>query len=569
MNDKTARKIIKSKGGGKERIVIWRRVLLFAMSIVGALGISLAPVSNVFATSVYDDLITPTSTISIKNPTDSPVDITGSVLTIMNASCNSDYVAYTNALSDEDGKWVIAEQYDGPSNTISVLVAWSTDPNAKLHWSTDGWATSVRADVDGDVLLYMPESSTTPDCSSHSSSSTSIISDSLWPGTQKVFISTYPPNYPSGYEGETIPGDADGDGLSTLQEAAQSTSDNDRDSDADGLSDYVESEWNPYYDETFCKQTSPYTCADPNPLEKDLFIEIDWMDDNIHAPYKPSSTQLGMVENMLANKGINVYFDLGEYGGGNQLPGYSSDINWFETVGQLDVHDFKYGGDVLDTGLQTSLPSQFNYEYREDVWRYMVYGVEEISDLELVAQQTGDTVGGAAEAIGDDSVIASENYDFFDDNKFAYSADRARAGVLAHEIGHLLCLSSVHRYVEQDEDCAFDDVDKEGSEDYLSVMNYTYAFPEEEGLEAVNYSDGTNGVGDHDDWSAILEGMGGFIYNGDFTNIPTLISSSNGNMDKRDKIHIKHHGDDMPTIGGEAQARIRSSVKTRVLNHNF
>lgn len=370
-----------------------------------------------------------------------------------------------------------------------------------------------------------------------------------------IFFTTMPFVEPSGYEGEDIPDgtsiDSDEDGLNLIQELQQGTSDGKFDTDGDGLSDKVESAtYNPYYNEMFCKQTSPYTCADPNPLEKDLFIEIDWMDNGVDPAFKPTSTQLGMVETMLGNKGINVYFDTGEYGGGNELPIYSSEINWEETDGELDIHDFKYGANTTKTGLVSALAPQFDSTYRQGVWRYVLYGVELIAD--------NPTDGGISEPSLDDALIASENDDFYDAFSPVYGNDRARAGVLGHEIGHLLCLTGEQAFPELDSSCVYSAIDTNSESNYKSIMNYDYALPSVYQLSTIDYSDGTHGTGDHDDWGAILGGgMGAFRYNDQYDDaisraLPERAFNFNSKKKGKDSVKI---------IKSDAEKRARKNFK--------
>lgn len=88
-----------------------------------------------------------------------------------------------------------------------------------------------------------------------------------------------------------------------------------------------------------------------------------------------------------------------------------------------------------------------------------------------------------------------------------------------HEIGHSLCLSSNRVYLEQPDQCAYagiDNLEYEPGDDYYdlvnykSIMNYFYQLRNGYGFGNADYSDGTNGEGDHNDWAGAKAGLGGF-----------------------------------------------------------
>lgn len=135
----------------------------------------------------------------------------------------------------------------------------------------------------------------------------------------KVYSSSFPVTYPSGYEGELIPGAAD------------------RDLDKDGLSDYVESPNYPNRNTIFCGISQ---CAYPDPAKKDVYLEIDWMKNGSNV-YKPSSTQVELVEDMFDAKDINLHVDTGQFGGGNELATYTENLPNTDKTGEVDAGDYK------------------------------------------------------------------------------------------------------------------------------------------------------------------------------------------------------------------------------------
>lgn len=296
--------------------------------------------------------------------------------------------------------------------------------------------------------------------------------------------------YPSGYEGDEIPGG------------------NDQDLDNDGLSDYIESPSFPDRDEVFCNTTTlPHTCAYPDLLTKDIYVEIDWMKDPVaNKTYKPSTTQLGLVADMFDEEGINIHFDTGEYGGGNELDDYDATLRRDNVDTIPDFADYKNGGDGISSNFDPN---------RLGIWRYMIYGKN------YSTSSGPSTSSGWAEVMGDDLFISGE---VAENSHLVGSGDRNVARTIAHELGHGLCLSGTRAYLEQDGQCVFKGIDnRTGSpevndpdayynlEDYVSVMNYRYQLLSIDiGLGDINYSHGSNSSTNNDDWSAVKNHVGSF-----------------------------------------------------------
>nr|WP_194946126.1 hypothetical protein [Mycolicibacterium malmesburyense] len=419
------------------------------------------------------------------------------------------------------------------SQDAAVTIIWSEthdsaqfNGNDSILYGSGHYGLSVGGTAYGDwtplwsVTVYGTQNGTygcTQNFANAVSYYPTVLSSDYQVSNPRLWLSTFAYTNPSGYAGTAVPAmatDVDGDGLTTAQEWAQGTFDDSTkvDTDGDGISDYNESLWKLNFDETYCDTTTtPHTCTYPNPNRKDLFVEIDWMYDGT-TDYKPNSTQISDLVSMYSNHGIVAHFDVGDYGGGKRLPVYSSSLNWNDATNltnALDMYDFKNGGDSTATGIANyTLLAQFD-SHRQNIWRYMVHGVNRISDLPI-------TVGGVADGMGDDTIVASENTNAV--TGYQYTKDRALAGLMAHEIGHLLCLTQTHEWVQQDTDCVYQYIDTtNGDNNWKSVMNNNYTLPGLADVSTINYSDGSHGTGDHDDWSAIMEGMGGFIHNGSFT----------------------------------------------------
>jgi hypothetical protein len=302
--------------------------------------------------------------------------------------------------------------------------------------------------------------------------------------------------YPQGYEGKQIHttsewADLDGDGLIKSQEDTQGTSNSQKDSDGDGLNDLIESQWYPQRDDVFCGTS----CTYPDPLAKDLYVEIDWMKNSSNRTFKPSSTQITFVENMFDDNGINLHVDTGQFGGGNELSTYTHTLPRTTTTGQTDFLDYKNGNS------SESISANFSPD-RNLIWRYMIYGYN-------YAESTSSS--GWSETMGDDLFISGG---LIEDMTGLVNTDRAIANTIAHELGHTICLSDEQIYVEQPAECVFFGIDNDDDiallEDYFSVMNYRYQLTDIDDMGVVDYSDGSNGLNDHDDWAGVQLGVGGF-----------------------------------------------------------
>lgn len=311
------------------------------------------------------------------------------------------------------------------------------------------------------------------------------------------------PNFPSSYAGPDLgpSTDGDGDGLTAAQEYTQGTSDDKMDTDGDGLDDKKESVWNADRDAEFCKTSvTPHVCSYPQANKKDLYVQIDWLDDGTYE-YQPTGTQLNLVAAKFSDLGINFHADAGAYGGGNAIP--VVDATAVTTLPGVDMpgdfYHHKYGDS------SASEPANFDVINRYKIWHYMMMGYNYDDG------STGATASsGVAEGGGDDTFISYGQLAHY----YSGSAlDDAIAGTMVHELGHNLCLTAPSApYTGQDSACAFSGIDNaSASPNYHSAMNYIY-----QKSNNYSYSDGTNATGDHNDLSGIAIGMDDFQNDDDY-----------------------------------------------------
>jgi hypothetical protein len=285
----------------------------------------------------------------------------------------------------------------------------------------------------------------------------------------------------------------------------QGTFDNNEDTDGDGIRDRKESIWYEDRDDVFCDTTtSPYTCAYPDPTSKDLYVEMDWMYDPIKdRSFKPNAVQLEKIEDAFDVQGIKFHADTGQFGGGNELQSYEEFLSTDDSLTTVDYNDFKLGYD--------SYPPNFNTD-RGGIWRYMILGYGYTKE---------PNSSGIAEVGGSDSFISSGLIE----DTFTYAdLDDALAGTMIHEIGHNLCLSDTLVYVDQPSECAHGGVDSDSITYvfYNSAMNYRYQF------DTIDYSDGSHGLNDHDDWSAVKLGIS------EFTKVHTPLSAPGKSSERKE-----------------------------------
>lgn len=474
--------------------------------------------SSAQATTPWDNLISTTSTLTVSNGTNygggPEYNITTSFASIMAEKCpeHPDGLGsapaieeFSDVLASPTGKWAIRQTSD-PVYGNSVRISWIDSPTIATEFYHNPNVTpglySVRILGSRYVDLGWHNGDFTCFDLGYNSFGYNDLGISSHPGLLSVFVSTYPVNYPGGYLGDLLPGtptlmDIDGDGVDSVKEQFQGTVDSNPDTDGDGIDDYKESVWFTHRNGVFCGISE---CAYPDPLKKDVFIEIDWMSDgSANRLFKPSSTQLAYIRSMFSSKDINIHLDTGQFGGGGVLTGYMHALPIDDSPGVVDFGDFKDGGD--------GVPSHFATN-RRYIWKYLIYGYGLTKDGDPNYPDISGSTG-IAEVSGDDIFVAGG---VIQDTTGLVSADRAIANTIAHEIGHTLCLSPAQLYQEQDAACIYSGIDNDTYRplNYLSVMNYRYQLTDDGDMGVVNYSSGLNGAGDHNDWAGVLSSMDDF-----------------------------------------------------------
>lgn len=511
-----------------------RSRFLFWVVIAAIIDISFSQVTNVHAASDYDNVIQMRGSIGLYLPVNNEGmgrcsqpylnDPKSDNLTNSWGGLLLDAANYSNSTVGADGTAFWRDLLNNPSNYAwsvsqytnsygykTVQITASTTRGAQFE-DIGGYKVlrSVGTDTRTYSIDYYSWGNPNVRCDVHvnynNNFGKAIIAVDANVSVEKFVYINYDITYPQGqvYEGivpSDTSGDSDNDGLTLAQESAMGTSDAQKDTDHDGLKDNMESAWNSNRENIFCDMSAaPHVCAYPDPLIKDIYVEIDWMKDAVSSKeYKPTSTQMGLVAGMYAAQGINFHADIGQYGGGHELPSYVQYLHR-DSVGSVpDYADYKLGGDGVSSNFATN---------RFGIWHYIIYG-------NRYATEDGESgSSGWAEILGSDSFISGG---VVDDDSRVTDGDRAVANTITHELGHNFCLSSERVYLEQPAECVFSGIDNHDTSSsfynlssYSSVMNYRYQLTDRDDLGVVKYSDGTNGSGDHDDWTAVKGGLGGF-----------------------------------------------------------
>ena len=201
-----------------------------------------------------------------------------------------------------------------------------------------------------------------------------------------------------------------------------------------------------------------------NPFHKDIFVEVDWMqkDFKLSEEYKERLTTLFRQHN------ITLHIDDGSLGGGEQIRD-QMDLTYKDVV---DI----YWDDFLHNNLDNP---------RKGIFHYVV----------LCHQVPARTSGGFC-FVGWYSIDGFTLAIDYDRNRLPpKKADFVEASTFLHELGHTLGLFYYKFEGIDNASCQYMLPGVWKYRSYRSCMNYEYVW------SLLNYSDGTNGVRDFDDWT--------------------------------------------------------------------
>jgi nitrous oxidase accessory protein len=254
-----------------------------------------------------------------------------------------------------------------------------------------------------------------------------------------------------------------------------------KDSDNDGAPDWWEDKWgydkqkiedhanlDPDKDELNNLEECFTDKYDSDPFKKDIFIEVDWLKSyEGEESSKLSQEYISQAEEIFRDQDINLHIDVGELGGGEEIP-------LTETKSFADLIDL-YWDYFLDNKLDNP---------RKGIFHYM-----------LIMNENPETYAGFVFVGWDHLDSMSLCIQPMQDNR---KMDRSKLIIygIIHELGHQMGL-----LIDD-----FGGIDNTGStkpltlqffkyRNYKSVLNY------QKYLNILSYSDGSNGKNDFDDWA--------------------------------------------------------------------
>ena len=236
------------------------------------------------------------------------------------------------------------------------------------------------------------------------------------------------------------------------------------DPDEDSISNYEEymtSKWN------------------SDPFRKDYFIEIDQMDKgpNEEGNFIPKNTK-EILKSIYERRNIVYHFDDGELGGGGEI---------------IPFDDCTYNKELLNIYKNYFLHNN-NNNWRRSVFHYGVFIYGHYFGAAHAFVGEGSLINSNVRGINSFQVSTSSADIYVNNNN--YPRDFVYASYILHESGHSFgidifnpmgCDNIYTQYPWMPDYWIY--------ENYKSIMNYRY-FP-----ELHDYSDGTHGENDYDDWS--------------------------------------------------------------------
>jgi parallel beta-helix repeat protein len=204
-----------------------------------------------------------------------------------------------------------------------------------------------------------------------------------------------------------------------------------------------------------------------SPFFKDIFLEIDWMEvQESDDTNKPSSDLLDEIVVIFRNQGINLHYDIGALGGGEEIP-FCNDTYSFTKL--RDMY-WKY---FLNNNLTNPRKGIFHYGV---ICNYC-------PDLNLPFIGWDDL---------DSFAISGE---WLKNNNPFISKDKLIVSASVHHLGHSLGLIvDSHGGIDNSGVSVMLSKQWWKYHNYKSCMNYYYKY------NIFSYSDGTHGTGDFDDW---------------------------------------------------------------------
>jgi hypothetical protein len=204
-----------------------------------------------------------------------------------------------------------------------------------------------------------------------------------------------------------------------------------------------------------------------NPFEKDVFLEIDWMKCLDNKSNKPSWEMLQEIVDDFSNHNIALHIDIGNLGGGEELP-----TECDQSATYTGLHEL-YWQYFLNNDIRNPRKGIFRYgivcSYCPDL-NYPFIGWDELDSFAISAEWLNQEI----------------RY---------FTRQQLIVGGVAHHIGHTLGLI-VDKYegIDNVDTLRLFSLQWIEHYPYKSCMNYWFKF------RLVTFSDGSQGPGDFNDW---------------------------------------------------------------------
>lgn len=209
---------------------------------------------------------------------------------------------------------------------------------------------------------------------------------------------------------------------------------------------------------------------DSDPFKKDIFIEFDWMtvDNPSNLPNKPSSKYIDMMIDVFNKHNINIHLDDGILGGGEEVP-FKANLTF------VDIRDY-YWDYFLHNDLNNPRKGIFRYCFICDygpesgVPGYSNFGWDNLDSIEISSERVHRNHPNKEKAY----IIISITMHELGHTMGLFVDDH---GGIDNKIATMLFTKELFKYFR-----------------YKSIMNYQFTY------SIFDYSDGTRGRYDFDDW---------------------------------------------------------------------
>jgi hypothetical protein len=205
-----------------------------------------------------------------------------------------------------------------------------------------------------------------------------------------------------------------------------------------------------------------------SPYKKDIFLEIDWMEslDQSHSN-KPPENLIKKVISIFSKQNINLHVDLGNLEGGEEIP-YNTPTFSFANLRDIYCEYF------LHNDINNPRKGIFHYgiicDYFPDI-NFPFFGWDQLDSFAISAKWLKEEIP-------------------------QFDVGRLIVGAIVHHLGHSLgLLADTYGGIDNTETINPFTLQWWKYKNYKSCLNYYYKY------KIFDYSDGTHGWGDFDDWS--------------------------------------------------------------------